>query len=44
MAVTSRIVHTLLTSLAAFTLLYATLLRQRMRLEQAADALARLRL
>ena len=43
MAVTSRMVHTLLTSLAAFTLLYATLLRQRMRLERAADALARLR-
>jgi heme exporter protein C len=43
MAVTSRMVHTLLVSLAAFTLLYATLLRQRVRLERAADALARLR-
>ncbi len=44
MAMTSRMVHTLLTSLAAFTLLYATLLRQRTRLERAADALAWLRL
>ena len=44
MAITSRMVHTLLVSLAAFTLLYVTLLRQRMRLERAADALARLRL
>ena len=44
MAVTPRMMHTLLVSLAAFTLLYATLLRQRMRLERAADALARLRL
>ena len=44
MAITSPMVHTLLTSLAAFTLLYATILRQRMRLERAADALARLRL
>jgi heme exporter protein C len=44
MAMTSRMVHALLVSLAAFTLLYATLLRQRMRLEQTADALARLRL
>ena len=43
MAITSRMVHTLLVSLAAFTLLYANLLRQRMRLERAADALARLR-
>ena len=43
MAITPRMVHTLLTSLAAFTLLYVTLLRQRMRLERAADALARLR-
>jgi len=43
MALTSRMGHTLLTSLAAFTLLYATLLRQRMRLERAADAIARLR-
>ena len=44
MALTSKMVHTLLVSLAAFTLLYVTLLRQRMRLERAADALARLRL
>jgi len=44
MAMTSRMVHTLLASIGAFTLLYATLLRQRMRLEQAADTLARLRL
>ena len=42
MAVTPRMVHALLVSLAAFTLLYVTLLRQRMRLERAADALARL--
>jgi len=44
MAMTSRMVHTLLVSLAAFTLLYATLLRQRVRLERAADTVARLRL
>jgi heme exporter protein C len=44
MAMTSRMVHTLLTSLAAFTLLYAALLRQRIRLEQTTDTLARLRL
>jgi heme exporter protein C len=43
MATTPRMVHALLVSLAAFTLLYATLLRQRVRLERAADALARLR-
>ena len=43
MAITSRMVHALLASLAAFTLLYANLLRQRMRLERAADTLARLR-
>jgi heme exporter protein C len=43
MTITSRMVHTLLVSLAAFTLLYVTLLRQRVRLERAADALARLR-
>jgi heme exporter protein C len=42
MALTPRMVHTLLVSLAAFTLLYATLLRQRVRLERAADRLARL--
>jgi heme exporter protein C len=44
MAFTPRMGHTLLTSLVAFTLLYATLLRQRIRLERASDALARLRL
>jgi hypothetical protein len=36
--------QTLMASLAAFTLLYATLLRQRMRLERAADSLFRLRM
>ncbi len=41
MAITPRMVHTLLVSLGAFTALYATLLRQRMRLERAADDLAR---
>jgi heme exporter protein C len=44
MAITPRMVHTLLTSLGAFTLLYFTLLRQRIRLERAADALAGLRM
>jgi heme exporter protein C len=44
MALTSRMVQTLLVSLGAFTLLYVTLLRQRVRLERAADELARLRL
>jgi heme exporter protein C len=43
MAITARMVHTLLASLAAFSLLYATLLRLRMRLERSADALAHLR-
>ena len=43
MSVMPRMVHTLLVSLAAFTLLYTTLLRQRVRLERAADVLARLR-
>lgn len=43
MALTPRMLHTLLVSIVAFTLLYATLLRQRIRLEQAADRLARLR-
>jgi len=43
MATTPRMTQTLMVSLAAFTLLYATLLRQRMRLERAADALVRLR-
>jgi heme exporter protein C len=44
MATTPRMTQTLMVSLAAFTLLYATLLRQRIRLERAADALAQLRL
>ena len=44
MALTPRMVQTLLTSIAAFTLLYATLLRQRVRLERDSDTLARLRL
>jgi heme exporter protein C len=43
MALTPKMIHTLLVSLAAFTLLYVTLLRQRMRLERTADALAHLR-
>jgi heme exporter protein C len=44
MATTPKMTQTLMVSLAAFTLLYATLLRQRIRLEWAADALAQLRL
>ncbi len=44
MTLTPRMVQTLLVSLAAFTLLYATLLRQRIRLERFADALAALRM
>jgi heme exporter protein C len=44
MAFTPKMGHALLASLAAFTLLYAALLRQRMQLERATDALARLRL
>jgi heme exporter protein C len=43
MALTSRMVQTLLFSVGAFTLLYVTLLRQRIRLEQATDVLLRLR-
>jgi len=43
MSITPRMLHTLLCSLAAFTLLYVTLLWQRIRLERAADALAHLR-
>jgi len=43
MALTPKMIHTLLVSLSAFTLLCATLLRQRMRLERTADALAHLR-
>jgi heme exporter protein C len=44
MAVTPRMIQTLMVSLAAFTVLYAALLRQRIRLERARDALTRLRL
>ena len=44
MAITPRMVHTLLASVGAFTLLYATLLRLRVRLEQATDRLTTLRL
>jgi heme exporter protein C len=43
MSVTPRMAHTLFVSLAAFTLLYVTLLRQRVRLERLGDALANLR-
>lgn len=43
MALTPRMVQTLMVSLGAFTLLYATLLRQRIRLERFADALALLK-
>jgi len=44
MAVTPRMIQTLIASIVAFTVLYATLLRQRIRLEDADDALTRLRL
>lgn len=44
MAVTPRMMQTLMVSLAAFTLLYATLLRYRIRLERATDILVRLRM
>ena len=44
MALSSRMVHTMIYSVAVFTLLYATLLRQRIRLEKASDTLTRLRL
>jgi heme exporter protein C len=44
MAFTSRMGHTLLASIVAFTLLYVTLLRQRIQLERTADAFTRLRL
>lgn len=43
MAITPRMVHTLLVSLGAFTLLYVTLLRQRIRLERFSDRVAALR-
>ena len=39
MAITPRMLHTLLVSLAAFSLLYVTLLLARLRLERARDAL-----
>jgi len=42
MALTAKMRYTLFVSLGAFTLLYATLLRQRIRLEQARDRLAAL--
>jgi heme exporter protein C len=44
LAIVPKMLHTLLVSLVAFTLLYGALLWQRVRLERAADALARLRL
>lgn len=43
MALAPSMVHTLLFSIATFTLLYATLMRQRVRLEWAADALLYIR-
>jgi len=43
MAMTPRMVHTLLASIVAFSLLYVTLVWQRMRLEHAADDLAKLK-
>ncbi|MGC9467517.1 MAG: cytochrome c biogenesis protein [Anaerolineae bacterium] len=42
MALTPRMMHTLFVSLGAFTLLYGALLRQRIKLAQAKDALAAL--
>lgn len=44
MALTPRMVQTLLVSIGAFTLLYAALLRQRVRLEQVRDALTQLKI
>ena len=44
MALAPRMVTALMVSIFAFTVLYFALLRQRMRLEQTADRLARLRL
>jgi heme exporter protein C len=43
MAVTARMVQTLIVSIVAFSALYATLLRQRIRLEWARDRFTRLR-
>jgi heme exporter protein C len=43
LAIVPKMLHTLLVSLLAFTLLYGTLLWQRVRLERAAEALAHLR-
>jgi heme exporter protein C len=43
MGITPRMVHTLLVSLAAFTLLYVTLLRQRTRIDRLGDTVAYLR-
>ncbi len=43
MALSSSMVQTLLFSIATFTLLYATLMRQRVRLEWAADAVSHIR-
>ncbi len=44
MALTPKMIHTLLVSIAAFTLVYVTLLRQRIALEHERDRLAALRL
>lgn len=44
MAVTPRMIQSLVVSIVAFTALYVTLLRQRMRLERARDRLTHLRL
>lgn len=44
MAMTPKMVQTLMVSLAAFTLVYVTLLRQRIHLEQTKDRLATLQL
>ena len=43
MAVTARMIQTLVLSIIAFTTLYATLLRQRIRLERSRDRFTRLR-
>ncbi|HOU15262.1 MAG TPA: cytochrome c biogenesis protein CcsA [Anaerolineae bacterium] len=44
MALTAKMIYTLLFSLATFTLVYVTLLRQRIQLEKTRDQLAALRL